>query len=417
MSPDHPDRPDRFDVPRFTDAVLDWFELHGRTELPWQQDTTPYRVWVSEIMLQQTQVATVIPYYERFMTRFPTLRSLAEADIDAVLEHWSGLGYYARGRNLHATAVTCLERHGGELPDDIEALVELPGIGRSTAGAILSLALGQHHAILDGNVKRVLARHRAVPGWPGRSAVLKRLWSLSEQVTPRDQAGPFNQAMMDLGATLCTRSRPACARCPISIDCAALAEGRPSAYPHKKPKVDTPTRRAVFWWLRDERGAVLLERRPPSGLWGGLWCLPITLLPGESIPPRDSLPTLANVRLDLALQHAERLAAGDMPPASARPHGPPTLPGTPIARVEHVFSHFRLHAEVRLLAAVPLGNVIEDARDEEPGVLWYNGQPVPGGVATPVTRLLDTLGEDQLPIGVAESAPEPVPAIESGETA
>ena len=409
----NPPRPDRFDTTRFTDAILDWFELHGRTELPWQQDATPYRVWVSEIMLQQTQVATVIPYYERFMARFPTLGSLAEADIDAVLEHWSGLGYYARGRNLHAAAIACAQQHGGRLPDDIDALVALPGIGRSTAGAILSLSLGQHHAILDGNVKRVLARHRAVDGWPGRSGVLKRLWSVSESVTPVDQAGPFNQAMMDLGATLCTRARPACPRCPVSIDCQALAEGTPTAYPHKKPKVDVPTRRAVFWWLRDEHGAVLLERRPPSGLWGGLWCLPITLLPGETIPPRDTLPTRANLRLDLALQQAASHQAEALKPASVSPFAEPVVPGTPIARVEHVFSHFRLHAEVRLLPVVHP----EDTAMEEPEALWYNGQPVPGGVATPVTRLLDTLGEDQLPIPVADSAPDPVPAIESGETA
>jgi len=411
--PEPPDTSGPFDAQRFTACVLDWFALHGRTELPWQQDPTPYRVWVSEIMLQQTQVATVIPYYERFMTRFPTLACLAMADIDVVLEHWSGLGYYARGRNLHATALACMERHGGALPDEIDALVALPGIGRSTAGAILSLALGQHHAILDGNVKRVLARHRAVDGWPGGTKVLERLWRLSERVTPHDRAGPFNQAMMDLGATLCTRSRPGCARCPVSVDCRALAQGAPTAYPHGKPKKTVPTRRAVFWWLRDERGGVLLERRPPSGLWGGLWCLPVTLLPGEAIPARDSLPTRTNLQLDLALQAAGRKAADAMEPATAltAPGTATDMPGTPIARVEHAFSHFRLQAEVRLLEAV---SPAKGSVAEEPGTLWYNGGPLPGGIAAPVSRLLDTLGEEWLPIEIAAF---PAPITTSGEGA
>jgi len=417
-SPDPPsdppsDPPDPFDAQRFTTAVLDWFALHGRTELPWQQDPTPYRVWVSEIMLQQTQVATVIPYYERFTARFPTLASLATADVDAVLEHWSGLGYYARGRNLHATARACVEHHGGALPEEIDALVALPGIGRSTAGAILSLALGQHHAILDGNVKRVLARHRAVEGWPGGTRVLRQLWRLSERVTPQERAGPFNQAMMDLGATLCTRSRPACARCPVSVDCRARAEGAPTAYPHGKPKKAVPTRRAVLWWLRDGHGAVLLERRPPSGLWGGLWCLPVTLLPGETVPVRDSLPTGTNLLLDLALQAAARQAADAVRPATARaaPSAEAEIPGTVIARVEHAFSHFRLQAEVRLLDAAPCR---EASVAEEPEALWYNGGALPGGIAAPVSRLLDTQGEERLPIEIA--APS-TPTTTSGEGA
>ena len=203
----------------FAARLLAWFDVHGRHDLPWQRPGDPYAVWISEIMLQQTQVATVIPYYQRFMARFPDLTSLAAASEDEVLAHWSGLGYYARARNLHRAARQAASEHGGRLPEDIDTLQTLPGIGRSTAGAILSLALGQRHAILDGNVKRVLARHHAVPGWPGRAAVARTLWSLAEALTPGERVAEYNQAMMDLGATVCTRSRPACERCPRAGCC------------------------------------------------------------------------------------------------------------------------------------------------------------------------------------------------------
>ena len=258
----------------FAGRVLAWYDIHGRKDLPWQHQPTPYRVWVSEIMLQQTQVATVIPYYERFMARFPDLATLAAADIDEVLAHWSGLGYYARARNLHKAARIIVDEHQASFPETFDQVQALPGIGRSTAGAILSLACGQRHPILDGNVKRVLARHAAIDGWPGRGAVLSRLWALADAHTPAQRVAAYNQAMMDLGATVCTRTRPVCDACPVSGDCRARAQGEVERYPGRKPKKALPVRQTVMLLLCDRDGRVLLERRPPSGVWGGLWSLP-----------------------------------------------------------------------------------------------------------------------------------------------
>lgn len=258
----------------FQRAVLDWFDRCGRKDLPWQQTQTPYRVWISEIMLQQTQVATVIPYFQRFMARFPSVEALAEASQDEVLHLWTGLGYYARARNLHRCAKVIAQDHQGHFPDSVEALCELPGIGRSTAGAIVSMAHQQPAAILDGNVKRVLARYHAVSGWPGRSAVARRLWTLAEHYTPNARPRDYSQAMMDLGATLCTRSRPACLRCPLVSACQAYEAGESTAYPQAKPKTTKPEKQT--WWLilqlPDNR--CLLSQRPDAGLWGGLYCFP-----------------------------------------------------------------------------------------------------------------------------------------------
>ena len=258
----------------FAARVLDWFAVHGRKDLPWQQVPTPYRVWVSEIMLQQTQVATVIPYFERFMRRFPTVEALAAAPLDEVLHLWSGLGYYARARNLHRAAQQVCELYDGVFPGDLARVQALPGIGRSTAGAILSLAGGQCATILDGNVKRVLARCFGIEGWPGSSAVLKRLWQLAETLTPDGQVDHYNQAMMDLGATVCTRGRPACEACPLVDCCFAHATGRQRELPGRRPKKTLPQRAVRMLLVRDASGALLLERRPPAGIWGGLWCLP-----------------------------------------------------------------------------------------------------------------------------------------------
>jgi len=266
--------PVAIDEREFVQRVLHWYRQSGRKDLPWQQDITPYRVWVSEIMLQQTQVATVIPYYGRFTRRFPDLPSLAMATLDEVLHHWSGLGYYARGRNLHLAARQIMEQHDGRFPEGLEQAMALPGIGRSTAGAVLSLALGQHHPILDGNVKRVLTRCFAVEGWPGRSAVQKRLWELSERLTPERNPGRYNQAMMDLGAGPCNRSRPACADCPLMDLCQAFHESDPLHYPTSKPRKALPVKLVRMLLLRDGSDRLLLERRPPSGIWGGLWSLP-----------------------------------------------------------------------------------------------------------------------------------------------
>ncbi len=258
----------------FSDRVLAWFDRHGRKHLPWQQPRDPYRVWISEIMLQQTQVATVIDYFERFMAAFPDLPALAQAPQDRVLHLWSGLGYYARARNLHRCARQVLTEHQGHLPDDLEALQALPGIGRSTAGAIRSLGFGQFAPILDGNVKRVLARHLAVEGWPGQTAVQRRLWEYSGALTPQRRTADYNQAMMDLGALVCTRSQPDCAHCPLKTDCRAHAQGETERYPMPKPRQTRPVRSTHFLVLRDSRGRVLLEQRPPVGIWGGLWGFP-----------------------------------------------------------------------------------------------------------------------------------------------
>ncbi|MFA5493484.1 MAG: A/G-specific adenine glycosylase [Porticoccaceae bacterium] len=260
--------------PAFATRLLRWFDRHGRKDLPWQHDITPYRVWLSEIMLQQTQVSTVIPYFERFTSAFPCVETLAAAPIDQVLHLWTGLGYYARARNLHRAAQIISGEHGGIFPDNVEALSELPGIGRSTAGAIVSIAFRQRAVILDGNVKRVLGRHQAVAGWPGETAVAARLWSIAERNTPSRRVADYTQAIMDLGATLCTRTRPRCGECPVRADCAALAAGQPTAYPGKKPRKTLPVKTAFLLVIHDGQGRVLLEQRPATGIWGGLWSFP-----------------------------------------------------------------------------------------------------------------------------------------------
>lgn len=258
----------------FSQRLLAWFDRHGRHDLPWQQQTTPYRVWVSEVMLQQTQVATVIPYYQRFMVRFADVSSLADADADEVLALWSGLGYYSRARNLHQAARLIRDEHDGQFPQTLDRVVALPGIGRSTAGAILSIARGQHHPILDGNVKRVLSRFHAVEGWPGRREVERRLWALASEHTPQQRTADYTQAIMDLGATLCSRSRPACDSCPMNSDCEAHLQGQVGEFPGKKPRKALPTKQVIMPVVLNDRGEVLLEKRPPSGIWGGLWSLP-----------------------------------------------------------------------------------------------------------------------------------------------
>ena len=339
----------------FAHKVIEWFDSHGRHDLPWQRQPTPYRVWVSEIMLQQTQVATVIPYYERFLARFPSVEDLAAAPVDDVLHHWSGLGYYARARNLHQAAQRVVSEHGGLFPDDLDTMQALPGIGRSTAGAILSLAGGQRQAILDGNVKRVLARCFAVEGWPGSTAVGRQLWQLAERLTPDGRVAAYNQAMMDLGATVCTRARPACGRCPLHTDCQAAASGRQADYPGKKPKKALPQRTVRMLLVRNAAGELLLEQRPPSGIWGGLWSLPETA--GDADPQGWCERHLASpVKLIRTLEPRR-----------------------------HTFSHFQLHIEpFELLLKGPGRGVLETG-----GRLWYNpAQPPDLGLAAPIARLI-----------------------------
>lgn len=258
----------------FARRLLAWYDRHGRHDLPWQKEPTPYRVWVSEVMLQQTQVATVIPYFERFMVSFPDVEALAHASLDEVMAHWSGLGYYSRARNLHRAAQHIRDEHHGEFPQQLETVMALPGIGRSTAGAILALACNQHQTILDGNVKRVLSRFHAIDGWPGKREVEQRLWQLAEESTPKKRTAAYTQAIMDLGATLCTRSKPRCDACPVNVDCLAHAQDRTTEFPGKKPRKTLPVREVIMPVVINDKGEVLLQKRPPVGIWGGLWSLP-----------------------------------------------------------------------------------------------------------------------------------------------
>jgi A/G-specific adenine glycosylase len=311
-------------------ALLAWFHHAGRKNLPWQLNPTPYRVWVSEIMLQQTQVATVIPYYERFMQRFPDVHGLADASIDEVLHLWTGLGYYARARNLHRAAQRIVNEHAGQFPVAIEQMEALPGIGRSTAGAVLALSMSQRHPILDGNVKRVLARCFGVNGFPGEAAVTKRLWMLAEQCTPATRVAQYTQAIMDLGATVCVRSRPLCDRCPLREGCIAHLEGRERALPTPRPKRERPQRVAHVVILRREDGSVLLEKRPPVGLWGGLWTFP-------------QFEGLADARRWIGARAEQReLRAADLPPYA------------------HAFTHFNLTLHP-ILVDVAAAHAVEDA--------------------------------------------------------
>lgn len=257
----------------FQHQVLAWFDQYGRKDLPWQQPVTPYRVWVSEIMLQQTQVVTVIPYFNRFMQTFPDVKSLANAALDEVLQHWAGLGYYARARNLHKAASLIVKQ--GEFPKTLEALTALPGIGLSTAGAILSIAFQQSAPILDGNVRRVLARFCGVEGWTGEAKINQRLWEISRFYTPQQRVADYTQAMMDLGATLCTRSKPPlCLACPLAEACVAKRDGKTAVLPTPKPSKKIPVKAVVFLLLQDNQQQVFMEKRPPLGIWGGLWSLP-----------------------------------------------------------------------------------------------------------------------------------------------
>ncbi len=257
----------------FQHAMLQWFDRHGRHDLPWQQHKTHYRVWVSEIMLQQTQVSTVIPYYQRFMQRFATVQDLAQADQDEVMQYWAGLGYYARARNLHRCAQVVVDTFAGQFPSDQATMQSLPGIGRSTAAAILAIVDNQPLAILDGNVKRVLSRFGAIVGWPGDKKVADQLWQLAQTLTPTDRVADYTQAMMDLGATLCTRTKPQCLLCPLQQSCQAFQQGDVTRYPGKKLKRAYPTKQAWFALLRCD-DQILLHKRPNHGIWGGLWVPP-----------------------------------------------------------------------------------------------------------------------------------------------
>ena len=338
----------------FADRLLGWFAVHGRHDLPWQLGADAYRVWLSEIMLQQTQVRTVIPYYWRFVRRFPTLRALAAAELDEVLALWSGLGYYARARNLHRAACLVVEKHGGELPRTLDALMQLPGIGRSTAGAILAQAFGERHAILDGNVRRVLARFHAIEGSPAGAAVLSELWARADEHTPATDVAAYTQAIMDLGATVCTRSRPRCGKCPVAEDCAARRLGLTQLLPTRRARAARQCRSVTVLVVRNGEGATLLERRPAMGIWGGLLSFPEL---GEGQSPSDWC----------------RARFGAEPAVTE-----------PLAEVDHAFTHFDLKLKPFKLVLANGGSSMDDDR-----WLWYKAaEPLPGGIAAPIGRIL-----------------------------
>jgi len=346
-------------------ALLDWFDHHGRKDLPWQTDRTPYRVWVSEIMLQQTQVNTVIPFYERFMDEFPDIAALASAAGDAVLHLWTGLGYYARARNLHRCAKQVCNMYGGAFPTNLSELEALPGIGRSTAGAILSLAMEIRAPILDGNVKRVLARYHAVEGWPGQRSVVDSLWRHAEHHTPLERVADYTQAIMDLGATCCTRSQPRCLHCPLEPGCAAKALGRQADFPGRKPRKKIPTRQRWLAVVTRAPGEVLLQKRPGSGIWGGLWA-----------PPEFEEGISAQEWIARALSLSPDACRID----------PPFL---------HTFTHFKLEAYPVRMHCEKNRAVANDVECGAQDLQWFSLHPPPSvGLPAPIVRLLAELSRE-----------------------
>ena len=335
----------------FSDRLFKWWDQHGRKDLPWQHPRSPYRVWVSEIMLQQTQVGTVIPYFERFMGRFPDLATLAAATQDDVLALWAGLGYYARGRNLHKAARLVMDQHGGVLPESAEELASLPGIGASTANAIVSQAHDIPAVVLDGNVRRVIARHDAIEGWAGKRPVLKRLWSAAEKRLAPQRAADYTQAIMDLGATVCTRTKPDCAHCPVNSDCRAYQADTINCFPTPRPKLNIREKDLHMLIVTRPDGSILLERRPPAGIWGGLWSLP----EAESL---DALAQQVGISQDLL---------------------------TPLPDFEHRLTHIKLNIRPQLARSEPAALKVECSE----GKRWFGGDEWPLlGLPQPVLGLL-----------------------------
>ena len=337
----------------FQNTLLTWFDVHGRHDLPWQQNKTPYRVWVSEIMLQQTQVKTVIPYYQRFMESFPTLTDLANADQDEVLSHWSGLGYYSRARNLHKAAKIAQQDHDGDLPKTLDEMMQLPGIGRSTAGAILAISRKQPTPIQDGNVRRVLSRLFAIDGDLSKADKQRQLWQIATELTPIKRVDDYTQAIMDLGATLCTRTKAECSHCPFMNDCQAHVQDRVAELPNKKAKKQTPLREArfLFWFDGDE---LFMEQRPQSGIWGGLW-----------VPPSfDSDSALTNYLI------SEGVSA-DLEQLDA---------------YRHVFSHYKLDIIPIFMTAKRTQRIAEGNQRWQTAQAWLKA-----GLPAPIKQLLQDI--------------------------
>ncbi|MFT6328282.1 MAG: A/G-specific adenine glycosylase [Bermanella sp.] len=390
----------------FSNALLAWFDQHGRKNLPWQKNKSPYSVWISEIMLQQTQVATVIPYYDTFMQRFPSVTDIANAPVDEVLHLWTGLGYYARARNLHKAAQQVRDLHAGKFPTTFEEVIALPGIGRSTAAAVLSLSLNQPFAIMDGNVKRVLTRYMAIEGWAGAKKIEDRLWleaealkpaavgldeSLENKLTEQEynaksrapRYGDYTQAIMDLGATICTRSKPKCDDCPMQLHCLAFAQGKQAEFPFKKPKKQIPTKYTTML-IPSFNGQVLMQQRPPSGIWGGLWGFLETGFDKESEKTTEqALLILEDNLLRVNLQNARVRELGTF---------------------KHTFSHFHLLIFPVLieLKEPPVQTVNErnaefDSALDKSAInqLWFDSyNPSKIGLSAPTMKILEMLKSD-----------------------
>ena len=346
--------------PRFSTQLLKWYEQYGRHDLPWQINPTPYRVWISEIMLQQTQVTTVIPYFQRFMQRFPTIQSLATAPEDDVLAHWSGLGYYARARNIHKTAQIIHTDYRSRFPKTVDALMMMPGIGRSTAGAIIGFSQKIKAVILDGNVKRVLSRYFALKEPVNKTQVIQQLWSVADQLTPEKNAHQYNQAIMDLGATLCTRTKPRCTECPVKTQCLAFQENQPTLYPIKTVKKARPTKTVRLLIIQNAQQEILLLKRPSRGIWGGLWSFPEQAVTAmyHCFYCDDKM---------LSLRYIDELE-----------------------KITHTFTHFTL--EIFPLLAKATQKTVKQLIPDPQKFIWHNlSQPLPGGIAAPVARILEKL--------------------------
>ena len=347
------DKPQNSTVSDFSSRLIAWQKIHGRHDLPWQNTQDPYAIWVSEIMLQQTQVAAVIVYYARFMARFPNIATLAQASQEEVLQHWSGLGYYSRARNLHNAAQTIMDEFDGEFPEDFEKIQTLSGIGRSTAAAIASFAFQQNQTILDGNVKRVLARHFLIEGWTGSPKIEKALWALAETLVPDQEMIAYTQGLMDLGATICTRSKPKCELCPLNVHCMALAKNQTKALPTPKPRKAIPQKQTTMLLLLNGN-EVMLEKRPPNGIWGGLWSLPEISM--QEIPSE-----VAMQRFGLEVESDE-----------------------PLPSILHTFTHFKLE-----ILPQPLQVIHRSLQAIRPNTIWLNIEDAIGAaLPTPVRNIL-----------------------------
>ena len=341
----------------FSTRLIAWQKVYGRHDLPWQNTRDPYAIWVSEIMLQQTQVTAVIGYYQRFMQRFPSIKSLADASQEEVLQYWSGLGYYSRARNLHNAAQTVMDEHGGKFPQDFEQIQTLSGIGRSTAAAIASFAFNQNQTILDGNVKRVLARHYLIEGWTGTPKIEKQLWTLAESLVPEQDMVAYTQGLMDLGATICTRSKPKCTECPLIKTCKAYAQNSVAKLPTPKPKKAIPQKETIMLLIRHGK-EILLEKRPSTGIWGGLWSFP-------EIGQQEIATQVALSRFRLNTEAEE-----------------------PLPSIQHVFTHFKLE-----ITPQPLHVVSKPLQANMPNLIWLPIEDAIGAaLPTPVRNILLNLG-------------------------